>query len=363
MERGTFMLKKRAEKLLQAMPQGFEAALVQTEQNRFYFLDFDSGDAGTLLILPNKMVFIIDSRYMEIAQKQIEGVELVLEENALEQAYEILQQEGVHKVYLENKISVCSYNLVKQRFANIDLDAGAALSGAIDSLRAIKDEVEIARMEQAQKITDDCFTHILPFIKEGVREIDIMLEMEYYMRSHGAEKVAFDTICVAGTNSSLPHGVPGENRVKPGDFITLDFGAKVGGYCTDMTRTVAFGQPSAEQKKVYDMVLRAQLAGIAAARPGVQGWEVDKVARDIIYGEGYEGYFGHGLGHAVGIEIHENPRFSPKSQEDILPGMMLTVEPGCYLPGRFGVRIEDTVLICENGCRTLANSEKGLIIL
>lgn len=357
------MLENRVKKLREALTQNFEAALVLTEENRFYLLDFDSGDAGTLIVLPDKMVFVIDSRYIESAQKQIRNAEVVLEDDALEQVRDILSDAGVHTLHLENKISIARYESMRLRLQGIALNADKTLSAAIDRLRAIKDQEETRRMEEAQRITDACFTHILPFVKEGVREIDLMLEMEYFMRANGAEKIAFDTICVAGANSSLPHGVPGPYKVQNGDFITFDFGAKLRGYCTDMTRTVALGQPSEEQRKVYELVRKAQLAGIEAAAPGMLGWQVDKAARDIIYSAGYEGYFGHGLGHAVGIEIHEEPRFSPKCQVAMAAGMMMTVEPGCYLPGQFGVRIEDTVLITETGCRPLAKSEKSLIVL
>lgn len=358
-----FFMKERAEKMIAKLPGEFEAALILTPQNRFYFLDFDSHDAGTLLILKDKMYFIIDSRYIEVAQNVVKDVELVLQSNALMQVEELLQQHHVSQIYVENKITLAQYEEVKNVLAGIHIFADDTLSKTIDNLRAIKDADEIERMREAQRVTDACFTHILPYIQEGVREIDIMLEMEHFMRSHGAEKVAFDTICVAGANSSLPHGVPGENKVKKGDFITMDFGAKVKGYCADMTRTVAFGALSSEQEKVYDMVLRAHLAGIATAKAGMRGCDVDKVARDIITQEGYGAYFGHGLGHAVGIDIHEDPRFSPACKTVIQAGMMMTIEPGCYLPGKFGVRIEDTTLITETGCDPLPKSPKNLIIL
>lgn len=356
-------MNTRLQRLLKKMPPDFEAALITSEVNRFYFLDFDAGDAGTLLLFPDEMVYIIDSRYIEIAREKIKNATVVLEEKAFTQVNSILEKRGVKNLYMENQISVAGYERVKSALPNVKCDISSTLSSVVDALRAIKDEVEIKRMQEAQRITDACFTHILPFIKEGVREVDLMLEMEHYMRSHRAQKVAFDTICVAGAKTSLPHGEPGENKVKSGDFITLDFGARFDGYCSDMTRTVAFGAPSEEQKQVYNTVLKAHLAGIQAARPHVKGCEVDKVARDIIADAGYQQYFGHGLGHAVGIEIHENPRFSPLNQDTILPGMVLTVEPGCYLPGKFGCRIEDMVLITESGCCPMPTSPKELIVL
>lgn len=356
-------MKKRTEKLVNALPAGFEAALVSTETNRFYLLGFDSGDAGTVLVLPDETIFIIDSRYIEIARDEIKDETVLLETRALEQAAEILAKRGVKHIYMENAATLAYADRVKAAFSGIAVDTGKTLSDTLDALRAIKDADEIAAMKRAQKITDDCFTHILPFLKPGAREIDIALEMELFMRKNGAGKLAFPTILVAGKKTSLPHGVPGENTIQDGDFVTMDFGANVDGYCTDMTRTVAVGHVTDEQRNVYDTVLKAQLAACGAAKAGMTGKEVDKIARDIIYDAGYEGCFGHGLGHAVGIEIHENPRFSPMGEAQVEAGMMMTIEPGIYLAGKFGVRIEDTVVIGENGIEILGKSPKELIIL
>ena len=356
-------MKKRTEKLVNALPAGFEAALVSTETNRFYLLGFDSGDAGTVLVLPDETIFIIDSRYIEIARDEIKDETVLLETRALEQAAEILAKRGVKHIYMENAATLAYADRVKAAFSGITVDTGKTLSDTLDALRAIKDADEIAAMKRAQKITDDCFTHILPFLKPGAREIDIALEMELFMRKNGAGKLAFPTILVAGKKTSLPHGVPGENTIQDGDFVTMDFGANVDGYCTDMTRTVAVGHVTDEQRNVYDTVLKAQLAACGAAKAGMTGKEVDKIARDIIYDAGYEGCFGHGLGHAVGIEIHENPRFSPMGEAEVKSGMMMTIEPGIYLAGKFGVRIEDTVVIGENGIEILGKSPKELIIL
>lgn len=357
------MLGGRAKRLVGGLPQNFEGALLSTRTSVFYLLDFDFEGAGTLVLLPDEMVFIIDSRYIEVAQKNVQGVRLVLEEDALAQTQDLLQEKGARTLYVENAITVKRLAHLKEKLQNVEIISDSTLSDELDKMRAIKDTEEVRRMREAQKITDACFAHILSFIKVGMREVDIMLEMERYMRSHGAEKVAFDTICVAGPNTSMPHGVPGEYEVQQGDFITLDFGAKYKGYCSDMTRTIAVGEPGEEQRKVYDLVLQAHLAGIATARPGVLGRDVDKVARDMIYGAGYEGYFGHGLGHSLGIEIHEDPRFAPKNTTEIREGMMMTVEPGVYLPGRFGCRIEDMVLITAEGCEPLPKSPKELIVL
>lgn len=357
------MLDTRAKALVQSMPQGFEAALIGTPENRFYLLDFDAHDAGTLLLLPDKMVYVIDSRYIEVADAQVKNAQVLLEKDALGQVAEVLQKEGVTKVYLEDRVPIAAWTRLKEKIPSVEYDISSTLSNNLMTLREVKDGEELARMRQAQAITDACFEHILPFIKEGAREIDLALEMEHFMRSHGADGIAFETICVAGPNTSRPHGVPGDYRVRPGDFITMDFGAKYKGYCADMTRTVALGEPGEEKRRVYDIVLQAHLAGIAAAKAGLVGSAVDKVARDIISDAGYGGNFGHGLGHALGIEVHEDPRFSPKETRAVRAGMVMSVEPGIYLPGKFGCRIEDAVLLTDTGCKPLPASGKQLMVL
>ncbi|MEG0768839.1 MAG: aminopeptidase P family protein [Ruthenibacterium sp.] len=358
------MMKERMKNLVTAMPAGFDAALITTPVNRFYFLGLDTGDAGTLLVLPEKAYFIIDSRYIEIARREVTTAEVILEDKALVQLAELVYSHGVRRVDMENKETVAYADRVRAALpAEVALDRTGTLSDTIDALRTIKSDEEISAMRRAQVITDACFTHIQGMLKPGAREIDLALEMELFMRKHGAGKLAFDTILVAGTKTSLPHGVPGDHVLRDGDFVTMDFGANVDGYCTDMTRTVALGHVSDEQKAVYDTVLRAQLAACEGAKAGMRGCDVDKIARDIIYGAGYEGCFGHGLGHAVGIEIHENPRYSPTCTDLVQAGTMMTIEPGIYLAGKFGVRIEDTVIVRENHVEILGKSDKNLIVL
>ncbi len=357
------MQNKRVQKLLASLPKDFEAAIIGTAVNRFYLLDFDAHDAGTLLVLPDRLIYIIDSRYIEQARRRVSGAQVVLQENVMSQLTDFLAEAGAKRVYLEDGITLTEHRRLKKEIPNVDFVVDDTLSSTILALRSIKDSEEIGRIRHAQRITDEGFKHILPYIKEGVREIDIALELEHFMRKNGAEQMAFPTICVAGANSSLPHGVPGEYRLKRGDFITMDFGAKYMGYAADMTRTVALGQPSEAQRRVYDTVLRAHLAGIEAAAQGAKCAEVDARARGIIYKAGYEGKFGHGLGHAVGVEVHEAPRLSPKSSETLQSGMVVTIEPGIYLEGEFGCRIEDMVLITQEGCEPLATSPKELIVL
>ncbi len=353
----------RIKRLISTLPHDFEAALIQTRSNRFYFLDFDSDDAGTLLILPTGCYFIVDARYYESAQRHVQSAEVCLQKNLYTQLSELLTKAGVRKISIEQQISLAQFGMLKEKLEAYTLDDTKVLSEAIGHLRAVKDQEELDRIRKAQAVNDACFQHILPKIVPDVTEFELMLEMERFLRSNTAEQVAFDTIVLTGANTSLPHGRPGETKLKCGDFITMDFGAKYRGYCSDMTRTVALGEPSAEQKEVYDVVLQAQLAAVSALRSGLVCCDVDKVARDIIQKAGYGAFFGHGLGHAVGVEIHEEPRLSPLCRQVVKAGMVVTVEPGIYLQGKFGCRIEDTVVVGEEGCTVLPMIEKRLMIL
>ena len=227
--------------------------------------------------------------------------------------------------------------------------------------RAIKSDFEVSMIEKAQSITDAAFDHILGYIKPGLTETDVAAELEFFMKKKGAQCPAFETIAVSGKKSSMPHGVPESIVLTENSFLTMDFGAKYNGYCSDMTRTVVLGKADDEMKRVYNTVLEAQLAGIAAAHGGALGKDVDKAARDIIDNAGYKGLFGHSLGHSLGIEIHENPRFAPKFDKECPVHSIITVEPGIYIPGKYGVRIEDMVLLGKDGCRDLTHSPKQLI--
>ncbi len=357
------MARTRIQKLLKNLPDDFEAALIQTQSNRFYFLDFDTDDAGTLLILPEACYFFVDSRYIESAQQNVEAAEVVLQKELYAQIKKLLLQADVGKIYLENQISLEQYARLKEQLPDFSFDATKTLSDVIYRLRAVKDEEEKNRIRKAQAITDACLEHILNHIVPGAKEVDLMLEMEHFLRRNGALQVAFDTIFLSGVNTSLPHGRPSNKSLEYGDFITMDFGAKYRGYCSDMTRTVALGKPSAWQQEVYEVVQNAQREASQSLRSGLVCSEVDKVARDIIQKAGYAENFGHGLGHAVGIDIHEQPRLSPLCSETLLENMVVTVEPGIYLAGQFGCRIEDTVIVKENGCEIPGRCPKELLIL
>ena len=242
-------------------------------------------------------------------------------------------------------------------------DDSDAVTCVIENMRMIKDKTEIAFIKEAQRLTDDAFSYILNFINLNRTEKEIALELEYYLRKNGADGAGFNFVVVSGTNTSKPHGVPSDKKIHSGDFITMDFGACINGYRSDMTRTVAVTSVSEEQKRIYDITLQAQLVALDTIKAGLRGCDVDKVARDIIYSQGYSGCFGHGLGHSVGIEIHESPSLSPRCERILEAGVVMTVEPGIYLSEKFGVRIEDMVIIEEKGCENLTKSEKTLIIL
>ena len=233
----------------------------------------------------------------------------------------------------------------------------------IMDLRAAKSADELTRMRQAQSITDAAFTEILNFLRPGVTEQAVAARLMYEMMRRGAQRMSFDPIVVTGPRSSMPHGTPGETPLRPGDFVTMDFGCVYGGYCSDMTRTVAIGHATDEMAAVYNTVLRAQQAGIAAAKAGIPGKAVDKAGRDVIEAAGYGAYFGHGFGHSLGLDIHERPNASPTESRPMPDGCVCSAEPGVYLPGKFGVRIEDVVVFRENGCEDLTKSPKELIIV
>lgn len=341
-----------------------KAALVFSERNRRYFTEFPASD-GALLVTAQEGYLLMDFRYEEAARYKAKYCEVEGFTNLQEKLSQLLVKNGVKEVYLEiDKLSVAQARKFETEFQKhgIGVVLDSTLDNAIRDQRMIKSPEEVKKIEASQAITDAAFSHILPFIKEGVTERELALEIEFFMRKQGAENVAFELIVAAGKNGSQCHAVPSDNRVQKGDFITMDTGAMLDGYHSDMTRTVALGQVSDEQKAVYDTVLKAQLAVIEQVKPGMPCNEVDKIARDIIEKD-YPGTFGHGLGHGVGFEIHEWPRFSRLDKTLCQAGMVVTDEPGIYVPAKYGVRIEDMLLITEEGCRSLTKSPKELICL
>ena len=354
------MIKQRVERIQKELSAG-QALLITGDCNRFYFTGFASS-AGSVFICPQEAVFLIDFRYFEKAKSTVDSCTVVQAPPV--GVSDMCAKYGIKELFIEATItSVSGLAGLRERLHDVTVSDSDRFDRLIADMRAIKTTGELALIREAQQMTDETFTYILNRIEAGHTERDVMLDMEFYMRRLGSEGVSFDFIVVSGKNSSLPHGVPTEKKIERGDFITMDFGAVVGGYRSDMTRTVAVGEVSDEMRRVYDTVLKAQLESIQAVRPGVVCQDVDKIARDIIYGAGYEGCFGHGLGHSVGVEVHESPAFSPRCDTILRPGMVMTVEPGIYLENKFGVRIEDMVYVTEDGCVDITASDKQLIVL
>lgn len=352
---------EKLKKLIKDLP--FDAALIMSPENRFYFTGFNSSD-GFLLASRDEAVFITDSRYIEAAENTVKGCKVVLQERSISQLKNILDSFGARSVAVEaDRLTVSNLIRFEKAFDGLEVIADGVLDTGINAARSVKEPEEIEKIVTAQRIAEKGFEHICEFIKEGKTEKEIQLELDFYMLSHGAEGLSFETIAVSGANGSMPHGVPGEKQVKKGELITLDFGALYEGYHSDMTRTVALGEVSDEQKHIYYTVLEAQLAAINTIKQGVTGKEADEAARAVIRNAGYGEYFGHGTGHGVGVEIHEFPNVSPSNEKPLQSGNVVTAEPGIYIPGKFGVRIEDMVYVTENGCENLTKCPKELIIL
>ena len=353
----------KLESLLKKLPEELDGAMITSEENRRYFTAFPS-TAGVLVVSRSGSVFLTDSRYVEAAGKKIKCCPVRETKNLEAELPALMREFNIRRIGIEaQRVTVSDYAKYKDMLGGVEVSADGAVDRAITSLRMIKSADEIALMKSAQEIAERAFTHILDFIKPGVTEREVSLELDYFMLRSGAEALSFETIAVSGVNSSMPHGVPSDKKIENGDFVTMDYGAVCGGYHSDMTRTVAVGNVSAEQKKVYDTVLKAQLAALEAMRPGVCCADADRAARDVIEAAGYGEFFGHGTGHGVGIEIHEEPRVSPTAVDILETGNVVTDEPGIYLPGQFGVRIEDMVLITENGFENLTKAPKELIVL
>lgn len=354
------MIKERVKRIQSELSAG-QALLVTADCNRFYFTGFASS-AGSVLICKEAAVFLIDFRYYEKAKATVDSCQVIQSPPA--KVSELCDRYGIKELFIEaTSTPVSRLAALRRDLAGVTVSDSDRFDGIIAEMRSIKTQEELAYIREAQRMTDETFSYILNHIRPGRTEKEIMLDMEFYMRRMGSEGVSFDFIVVSGKNSSLPHGVPTDKVVQRGDFVTMDFGAVVGGYHSDMTRTVAVGEASDEMRLVYDTVLRAQLESEKVIRAGAVCQDVDKVARDIINAAGYEGCFGHGLGHSVGVEIHESPAFSPRCETVLRSGMVMTVEPGIYLENKFGVRIEDMVYVTDTGSLNLTASEKQLLVL
>ena len=335
-----------------------DAVLVTKEENVHYFSGF-RGDSTALLVTHERLLLVTDSRYTEQASAEAALYEIVEQRDGLyRKVAELAVEAGVVALGYEGAALVCDqYEKLKEMLGEISFDTSLAL----DALRQVKDADEIALIRRACAIADEGFAHIIRYIQPGMTELEVAAELEHYMRTLGSERPAFQTIIASGVRGSLPHGVASDKVIARGELVTMDFGAVCAGYHSDITRTICVGRADARQREIYDAVLSAQMRALAALRPGVTGIEVDRIARDSLAEKNFEQYFGHGLGHSLGLEIHEEPRLSKAGKHIMQPNMLITDEPGVYIPGWGGIRIEDTVLITADGSEPLTRAPKEFI--
>lgn len=340
---------------------GLDAMLITSEAGERYAIGFHG--EGLVIVTRDGAHYTTDGRYIEAAEQEVTGARVscvAAGRGHLVQAREYIEEKKLERVGFESGAMTVDAH---QRYAGELPCTLVTAQELLDGLRASKDEEELAAMRRAQAITDEAFKAILGYIRPDLTEREVAARLTYELLRRGGEKVSFDPIVAAGPNGSRPHAVPGDRVLEKGMFITMDFGCKVDGYCSDMTRTVALGQPDGEMERVYSVVLAAQKAGIAAARAGVVGREVDAAARRVIEEAGYGPWFSHGFGHSLGIDIHESPNANSGESRALPVGAVISAEPGIYLPGRFGVRIEDVLVLKEDGCEDITRSPKELIVL
>ena len=352
---------KNLDKYLSLLEDGM-GLLLTSRYSRHYGAEFDIAE-GVAIVTKKGCRYLTDSRYIESAQNNIKGFTVQMVAPAYQ--YNGLLNEAIHDFeihtlgYEENYLTVAEL-LDFQENLQAKL---VPMNAQISAFRAAKEDWELDRMRKAQEIADKAFSQILTKIKPGMTEREVQAELIYCLYKNGADRPSFDPIVVSGPNTSMPHGVAGDRVIQEGDFITMDFGALYGGYCSDMTRTVAVGYATEEMKIVYNTVLQAQLAGLAATRAGKPGKEIDAAARKVIEEAGFGPYFGHGYGHSLGMEIHEPPNCNVLGETPIPVGAVVSAEPGIYLPGKFGVRIEDVTIFTAEGCEKITHSPKELIII
>lgn len=337
-----------------------DALLITNPFNRRYMTGF-TGTAGLVLISSDDAVFITDFRYVEQAEREIDGFRIVQHtKTIIEEVAEHVKSMGLKVIGFEkDDMTFGQYEMYQEKL-EVQLKP---VSNIVEKLRLVKTEDELSVLKQAAKIADDAFAHICTFIKPGVTELEVSNELEMYIRSQGATSSSFSTIVASGLRGALPHGVATDKVIETGELVTLDFGALYNGYISDITRTVAVGQPSEKLKEIYEVTLAAQELALKEIKPGMTGIEADAIARDYITSKGYGDAFGHSTGHGIGLEVHEGPALSFRSQTILEPNMVVTVEPGIYLAGIGGVRIEDDIVITNNGNDRLTHSPKELIIL
>lgn len=350
------------EKYLSLLDGAVDGLLLTSRYSRHYGARFDIAE-GMAVVSKRGCRYYTDSRYIESAQRNLQGFEVVQTDR--DRSYPAL----INRAVKDFGITALGYEeeyLTAGELSRLQSQLDVRLvpyNAPIYAFRAVKEDWELERMRKAQQIADAAFLEVLPRLKTGMTELEAQAELIYCMYKNGAQGLSFDPIVVSGPNTSMPHGVAGSRVIQPGDFLTMDFGVFYQGYCSDTTRTVAFGYATEEMKKVYSVVLKAQREAIAATRAGVTGCEIDGIARKVISDAGYGDYFGHGYGHSLGLEIHESPNMNQRNQEPLPAGAVCSAEPGIYLPGKFGVRIEDVTVLTPDDCENLTKLPKELLIL
>lgn len=341
--------------------QGLDGVVISKLENLHYFSGF-TGDDSMLVIGMNSAQLVTDFRYVEQARQEASDFCVRRQENGLlRRVGELINEEGMQKVGFEGKNLCFDWHGKIKGFLH-DVDFSTSIS--LDALRQVKSAEELACIRKAMAIGDEAFDYICTYIRPGISENDVAAALENVMRAKGSQCPSFATIVASGKRGSLPHGTATEKLINVGEFVTMDYGAVYKGYHSDMTRTVCVGSADEKQRKIYDLVLRGQRLGVSLVKPGASGKAVDSAVRQLFKQAGYDKYFGHGLGHSVGLEIHEEPRLSPSSTcEALAENMLVTVEPGIYIPDWGGVRIEDTVAVTREGCEILTHSPKELIEL
>lgn len=348
-------------KLREGMKEkGIEALLVTSPYNLRYISNF-TGTTGLCVITVDKAYFVTDFRYTEQVATQAVGFQIITNVGPIfDEVAKLLDKNKIQTLGFEEDFVTYSTFELLEKIIPSEL---IPVKGLIEELREVKDETEIETIKKACSISDAAFKFILGEIKPGMSEIEVANLLDFHMRGLGATGVSFETIVASGIRSAMPHGVASHKKIETGDFVTIDFGCYYEGYVSDMTRTIAVGTPNEKLKEIYAITLEAQLKVIDAAKPGMSGVQLDAVARDHIASYGYGEAFGHSTGHGIGLEIHEGPNVSKLAEKLFVPGNVITNEPGIYLPGFGGVRIEDDLVITKNGNEVITHSPKELIIL
>lgn len=338
---------------------GVDGFLVTNPKNIYYLTGF-WGTAGTVFVSHTRRIFVTDDRYTLVAKQTVKGCDILISRNPLEEIAKLIRDDQLETIGFEDQVSYHFYQALADQFSTYELRPTSQL---VEGLRLIKDKTEVALIKEACRISDQAFIDALDFIKPGKTELDVANFLDFRMRELGASGISFDTIAASGYRSAIPHGRASDKVIELGDALTLDFGCYYQHYASDMTRTIFIGQVTQEQEEVYQTVLEANQAVIESTRAGLPNAQFDQLARDVIEAAGYGPYFTHGIGHGLGLDVHEFPYFRKTDDSPLEAGMVVTDEPGIYLDGKFGVRIEDDLLVTETGCEILTLTPKNLIVL